>query len=105
VDPRVRGYNFDVAEGVDYEIDLRRPYGERVVNLRFRGEPLDPARKLRLAINNYRHNGGGGYTMYKDTPVLLRSSAEVRDLIIDWVEKHGTVPAEPTNNWRLLPES
>ena len=93
----------DLAEGVDYTIDLTRPIGDRIVDLTFRGEPLAPERKLRLALNNYRVNGGGGYTMFKGAPVVWRSSTEIRDLIIDWVEKRGSVPAEPTNNWRILP--
>ncbi|HTZ22060.1 MAG TPA: bifunctional UDP-sugar hydrolase/5'-nucleotidase [Opitutaceae bacterium] len=103
IDDKIPGYHFDIAEGVTYEIDLTRPFGERIVNLRFQGQPLDPERKLRVAINNYRQNGGGGYTMYKNAPVVYRSSAEIRDLIIDWVERHHDIPTEPTNNWRILP--
>lgn len=102
IDPRAPGYNFDIAEGVSYDIDLAKPVGSRIVGLRFQGAPLDPARKLRLATNNYRQNGGGGYTMFKDAPVLSRSSMEIRDLIIDWVERHHEIPVEPTNNWRLI---
>jgi 2',3'-cyclic-nucleotide 2'-phosphodiesterase/3'-nucleotidase len=64
---------------------------------------VKPEQKFRLATNNYRVNGGGGYTMYKDAPVVYRSSEEIREMIIDWVEKHKTVPPEPTNNWRLVP--
>ncbi|WP_164976203.1 bifunctional metallophosphatase/5'-nucleotidase [Oleiharenicola lentus] len=96
-------YNFDIAEGVAYEIDLRRPVGDRVLNLTYQGQPLAPDRKLKVAINNYRYNGGGGYAMFKEAKVLARSSTEIRDLIIDWVERHGTIPAEPSANWRLLP--
>jgi len=103
VDPRVPGYNFDLAEGVDYTIDLTRPIGDRITGLTYRGEPLAPDLKLKLALNNYRVNGGGGYTMFKGAPVVWRSSTEIRDLIIDWVEKRGSVPAEPTNNWRIIP--
>jgi 2',3'-cyclic-nucleotide 2'-phosphodiesterase/3'-nucleotidase len=55
--------------------------------------------------NNYRVNGGGGYTMYKNAPVLYKSSDEIRDLIIDSVERNRTIPSEPTHNWRLLPEA
>ena len=32
-----------------------------------------------------------------------RSSEEIRELIIDWVEKNKTVPATPNNNWRIVP--
>lgn len=103
VDRSVPGYNFDVAEGVSYEIDLRRPLGDRICNLSFQGAPLAPERTLRLATNNYRYNGGGGYAMFKNAKVLMRSSTEIRDLIIAWVEKHGEIPSEPSGNWRLLP--
>lgn len=103
IDEKIPGYNFDIAEGVSYALDLRKPFGERIVDLTFKGQPLNPAKKLRVAINNYRLNGGGGYTMFKDCPVVARSSAEIRDLIIDWVERNGAIPAEATGNWRLLP--
>jgi 2',3'-cyclic-nucleotide 2'-phosphodiesterase/3'-nucleotidase len=102
VDTRIPGYNFDVAEGVTYDLDLTKPFGQRVLNLKFKGQPLSPTQKLRVVTNNYRVNGGGGFTMYKDAPVLYRSSAEVRELIIDWVEKHKTVPTQPSNNWRIV---
>jgi 2',3'-cyclic-nucleotide 2'-phosphodiesterase/3'-nucleotidase len=101
VDPTIPGYNFDLAEGVEYVIDLRRAPGDRIVDLRLGGAPLDPARKLRVAINNYRHNGGGGYTMFRGAPVLQRSSEEIRNLIIQWVTRQGEIPQEPTNNWTL----
>ncbi|HEY0727104.1 MAG TPA: bifunctional UDP-sugar hydrolase/5'-nucleotidase [Pyrinomonadaceae bacterium] len=103
VDEKIPAYNFDIAEGVTYDLDISKPAGQRIQNLRFRGQPLSPTRKLRLATNNYRVNGGGGYTMYKNAPVVYRSSEEIRELIIDWLEKNKTVPVKPNNNWRLVP--
>ena len=102
VDTRIPGYNFDVAEGVSYDIDLTKPIGQRIVNLTFKGQPLSMTRKLRVVTNNYRVNGGGGFTMYKNAPVVYRSSAEVRELIIDWVERNKAVPTQSTNNWRIV---
>jgi 2',3'-cyclic-nucleotide 2'-phosphodiesterase/3'-nucleotidase len=103
VDEKIPAYNFDIAEGVTYELDISKPFGQRIQNLRFRDKPLDPNQKLKLATNNYRVNGGGGYSMYKNAPVVYRSSAEIRELIIDWVERHKVIPSQPTNNWRLVP--
>src|SRR5687767_240739 len=103
VDEKIPGYNFDIAEGVTYELDISKPIGQRIKNLRFRGQPLSPTRKLRLATNNYRVNGGGGYTMYRNATVVDRSSVEIRELIVDWVERNRTVPVKPNNNWRLVP--
>ncbi len=103
VDEKIPAYNFDIAEGVTYVLDISKPLGQRIQNLSFRGKPLDPNQKLKLATNNYRVNGGGGYTMYKNAPVVYRSSEEIRELIIDWVERHKTIPTEPTNNWKIVP--
>jgi 2',3'-cyclic-nucleotide 2'-phosphodiesterase/3'-nucleotidase len=102
VDTRIPGYNFDVAQGVSYDIDLTKPMGQRIQNLTFKGQPLSPNQKLRVVTNNYRLNGGGGFTMFKSAPVIYRSSAEVRELIIDWVEKNKQVPTQADNNWRLV---
>jgi 2',3'-cyclic-nucleotide 2'-phosphodiesterase (5'-nucleotidase family) len=102
VDEKIPAYNFDIAEGVSYTLNIAMPYGQRIENIQFQGKPLIPSQKLRLATNNYRVNGGGGYTMYKGAPVIYRSSVEIRELIIDWVERHKTIPAEPTNNWKIV---
>jgi 2',3'-cyclic-nucleotide 2'-phosphodiesterase/3'-nucleotidase len=102
VDEKIPAYNFDIAEGVTYVLNIARPTGQRIENLQFQGKPLSPTQKLRLATNNYRVNGGGGYTMYKGAPVVYRSSEEIRELIIDWVERHKTIPTEPTNNWKIV---
>src|ERR1051326_285269 len=102
VDTRIPGYNFDVAEGVTYDIDITRPFGQRILNLKFKGQPLGMTQKLRVVTNNYRVNGGGGFTMYKDAPVVYRSSEEVRELIIDWVERNKTVPTQTENSWRIV---
>lgn len=101
VDQRIPGYNFDMAEGVTYELDIAKPFGQRIQNLKLKGQPLNPTQKLRVVTNNYRVNGGGGFTMYKDAPVVYRSSEEVRELIIDWVERHKTIPTQADSNWRI----
>jgi 2',3'-cyclic-nucleotide 2'-phosphodiesterase/3'-nucleotidase len=41
--------------------------------------------------------------MYKNAPVVYRSSEEIRELIIDWVERNKTIPVAPNNNWRIIP--
>jgi 2',3'-cyclic-nucleotide 2'-phosphodiesterase (5'-nucleotidase family) len=102
VDEKIPSYNFDIAEGVTYDLNISKPIGQRIDNLQFHGKPLLPDQKLRLATNNYRVNGGGGYVMYKGAPVVYRSSQEIREMIIDWVERHKTIPTEPTNNWKIV---
>ena len=47
VDSRIPGFNFDVAQGVNYDIDLTKPFGQRIQNLTFKGKPLSPTQKFR----------------------------------------------------------
>lgn len=103
VDPDVRGYNYDMAQGVEYEIDLTQPAGHRLRNLRFRGAPLADDQPLRIALNNYRAAGSGSYTMFRGAKVVFRSGRDIRDLMVDYFREKGTLPAKPDGNWRLVP--
>jgi len=102
VDERFPSYTYDIAEGITYELNISRPVGSRIQNMRFRGQPVSPIQKLRLATITFRVNGGAGYTMFKNAPVVSRSEKELRELIIDWVRRNGSIPTTPTNNWRLI---
>jgi 2',3'-cyclic-nucleotide 2'-phosphodiesterase/3'-nucleotidase len=96
-------YNSDSAMGVAYVIDLSRPVGDRIRYLRYHNHALDPAEKLRVAINNYRYTGGGGYGVYKGLPVVYRSSQEIRELLIEYISRTGRIPIEPVETWRIEP--
>ncbi len=97
------GFNYDMAEGIDYEIDLRRPEGDRIVNLRWKGKALDPEQKLRIALNNYRAGGSGGYTMFRGAPVVWKSSRDIRSLMIEYYTQAGRLPERASGNWRIIP--
>jgi 2',3'-cyclic-nucleotide 2'-phosphodiesterase/3'-nucleotidase len=103
-DRSVAGFNFDMAEGVEYEIDLTRPEGDRIRNLRWHGKPLAPDQKLRIAINNYRAAGSAGYSMFAGAKIIWRGQDEIRDMIVHYYTDKKKLPAEPDNNWRLLPD-
>src|SRR5438132_863398 len=49
VDENIPAFNFDIAEGVAYDLDISKPVGQRIQNLKFKGQPLNPAEKLKLA--------------------------------------------------------
>ena len=97
-------YNADTAAGVNYTIDLRLPVGHRIVNLTYKGKPLDATQKFRVAINNYRYGGGGGYDVYKGLPVTYRSTQEIRELITEYLHRTGVVPTTANNNWHIEPK-
>jgi 2',3'-cyclic-nucleotide 2'-phosphodiesterase / 3'-nucleotidase len=105
INPQVIGYNYDMAQGVDYEIDLTQPAGQRIRNLRWHGKPLDDNQPLRIAVNNYRAGGSAGYSMFRGAKIVWRSPDEIRDLVVQYYSEHKTLPAQPANNWRVVPET
>ncbi len=101
----IPGYNYDMAQGVDYEIDLTRPEGDRIRNLRWHGAPLAPDQKLRIALNNYRAAGSGGYSMFTGAKIVWRSGEEIRDMIVRYYSEQKKFREKADDNWRLLPDA
>jgi 2',3'-cyclic-nucleotide 2'-phosphodiesterase / 3'-nucleotidase len=103
-DRGIPDYNYDAFSGVTYDIDVSEPIGERIVDLRFEGEPIDDAQRFAVAINNYRQSGGGGFPHVRSAPVLLDEQREVRDLIVEFVTERGTISPEDVYvpAWRLV---
>ncbi len=103
VNDSVPGYNFDIVSGADYELDLARPLGSRVVALSVRGRPVADTDSFILATNNYRAAGGGGFAMLAGAPVVYDSGEDIRDLMAEWLAQHGTLRPEDVfvRNWRI----
>src|SRR5699024_12703593 len=62
--PKPQHYNYDMWEGIEYELDIRKPKGERVTRLEYKGSAIQPDQEIEVVMNNYRAGGGGDYTMY-----------------------------------------
>ncbi|SMQ15603.1 2',3'-cyclic-nucleotide 2'-phosphodiesterase / 3'-nucleotidase [Streptomyces sp. Ag82_O1-12] len=84
-------YNYDVVSGLSYEIDIAKPAGSRVTNVRFEGQPLADDAKFVFAVNNYRANGGGNFPHVAAAQVLWSNSEEIRNTMIAWVKAKGSI--------------
>jgi 2',3'-cyclic-nucleotide 2'-phosphodiesterase/3'-nucleotidase len=101
-------YNYDIMGGLDaslaYDIDIAQPVGQRITNLTYDTEPVDPAAQFVVAINNYRQSGGGGFPGVTTAPVVYNAQREIRQLLIDWATDQGVI--DPTTfttyDWKLV---
>lgn len=100
--PKPQHYNYDMWEGIEYELDLRRPVGERVTKLQYQGEPMDPAGSYEVVLNNYRAGGGGNYAMFKGKPVVRDIPTDVSELMANYILEKGTIEASVDHNWRTI---
>ncbi|WCN78720.1 bifunctional metallophosphatase/5'-nucleotidase [Micromonospora sp. LH3U1] len=106
-DPAVPDYNYDVFSGLDYDIDISKPVGQRITRLVLTGTdtPVADNAQFVVAVNNYRRSGGGNFPGIVKTQVY-NAQQEIRQLLIDWAQAKGTIdPAEFFQpNWRLVRE-
>ena len=106
-------FNFDSACGIDYEVDVTKPNGQKVKILRMsNGEPFDEKKWYKVVMNSYRANGGGellthGAGIPKDSlegRVIYQSLRDQRHYLTLEIEQMGTVDPKPNHNWRFVPE-
>ncbi|WP_224243719.1 bifunctional metallophosphatase/5'-nucleotidase [Hyalangium gracile] len=102
----VQNYNWDLYSRIDYAYDISRPVGSRLTRLKFNGLDVTDSQVFRIAINNYRAGGGGGYSMFKEGKVLWTSADGVRDYIARYLQTHPDVDPEAMNtcNFSLSPD-
>jgi 5'-nucleotidase / UDP-sugar diphosphatase len=63
---------FPQVSGIQFSFDASRKAGERIVDLKINGQPLDPARKYTLATTTFIGiDGGDGYSMLRGATVVL----------------------------------
>ena len=106
-------FNFDSACGIDYEVDLTKPDGQKVRILRMsNGQPFDEKKWYKVVMNSYRANGGGellthGAGIPKDSlcsRVIYHSELDQRHYLTQEIERLGTINPQPNHNWRFVPE-
>lgn len=90
--PKVEHYNYDFYAGLDYEFDLTRPVGDRVVKMKkLNGEELSDDKQYTLVTSNYRATGTGGYECIGQSPTVRSFSDEMPDLLIDFIRRNSPV--------------
>ncbi|MCE0801298.1 bifunctional 2',3'-cyclic-nucleotide 2'-phosphodiesterase/3'-nucleotidase [Buttiauxella sp. S04-F03] len=109
-----RTYNFDVIDGVDYQIDVSQPArydgecqmvnpkAERIKGLTFKGKPIDPNATFLVATNNYRAYGGK-FAGTGDSHIAFASPDENRSVLANWITASKEIHPAADNNWRLAP--
>ena len=101
-DPEYPDYLYDMFAGVDYEIDLSQPKGERIKNVMFKGEPLADDQTLTLAVNNYRYSSALKAQGIVSGTKEWESSNSIRDMIVAYFAEHSPVAPTVDNNWKIV---
>ncbi|WP_312462170.1 bifunctional 2',3'-cyclic-nucleotide 2'-phosphodiesterase/3'-nucleotidase [Comamonas sp.] len=101
------GYNFDMFTSADmqYQIDVTQPVGNRIVDLQYKGAPIDPAQDFVIATNNYRATSGKSFLPELDGRATIYASPDAnRDVVIAYIKNHPQVTRSANgaaHSWRF----
>lgn len=103
LNPDWPAYNFDIIEGLTYEIDLSQSSG-RIRNLCHAGRPVRPDDAFIVATSSYRAAGGGGFPgCGLADRLVLEAPTLVRSIVGGFLALEGPYRAPDAPVWRFSP--
>ena len=110
-------YNFDSAAGLIYDVDVTRPFGERImIRSLADGSAFDESAEYKVAMTSYRASGGGelmrkaGVDTDRIDERVTGYYPEIRNILYDYLVEHGEIDsatisdASVIGQWRFIPE-
>ena len=105
-------YNFDVASGIKYVVDVTRSVNDKVTIISLSNDEQFYMDSIySVAVNSYRGNGGGGHLtngigLSKRDLIDRRISSTDKDLryyMMKWIEEKQSVKPILKNEWSVYP--
>ncbi|MBK5357488.1 bifunctional 2',3'-cyclic-nucleotide 2'-phosphodiesterase/3'-nucleotidase [Bacillus sp. TH44] len=107
-------YNFDILDGLKYEIDVTQPAKydrdgkvvnantNRIINMTYEGKPVADNQEFIVATNNYR---GSSQTFpgVSKGEVVYQSQDETRQIIVKYMQETPIIDPAADQNWTFKP--
>ncbi|MFE0772552.1 bifunctional metallophosphatase/5'-nucleotidase [Streptomyces sp. NPDC058861] len=83
-----------VSKGFTYTLDMTKAGADRVVvsSVRLNGEPIDPAKTYRVAMNEFLSGGGDGFAVLKEHRNKLVGASDL-DMFTAYLAAHSSASA------------
>ncbi|PEL44728.1 bifunctional 2',3'-cyclic-nucleotide 2'-phosphodiesterase/3'-nucleotidase [Bacillus wiedmannii] len=107
-------YNFDIIDGLKYEIDVTQPakYDKdgkvvnantnRIVNMTYEGKPVADDQEFIVATNNYR-GSSKTFPGVSEGEVIYQSQDETRQIIVKYMQETPAINPTADQNWTFKP--
>ncbi|EAQ64311.1 2',3'-cyclic nucleotide 2'-phosphodiesterase/3'-nucleotidase bifunctional periplasmic precursor protein [Marinomonas sp. MED121] len=106
-------YNFDVIDGINYQIDVTQPAryeskgamvsadNQRIKNVTFQGKAIDLSQDFLVATNNYRAGGGGHFPNLDGSTIVIDAPDKNRDVVANYLLSQSTISPKADGNWEF----
>ena len=92
---------FPQIGGMTVTVDISKEVGQRVSDLKIKGEPVDMAKSYQLVTNNYLASGGDKYDMFAGLPMLLEMGI-MDEIIANYIKTAGTIAPETDGRINII---
>lgn len=108
-------FNYDVIDGVTYQIDVTKPAKydangkltnndtSRIKKLMYEGKPINLNQEFLVVTNNYRASGGGNFPGNLSSKIIEQYPDENRQAVMNYIIEKGQVNPSADNNWAIAP--
>ncbi|HET6941238.1 MAG TPA: bifunctional metallophosphatase/5'-nucleotidase [Sphingomicrobium sp.] len=80
------------SQGFTYAIDMSKPEGSRVLDMRLDGKAVSPSGRYRVALNNYLASGGDGLSAFTKGTSVTDTGIIDLDALVEWIAPGRTPP-------------
>ncbi|CCI85361.1 2,3-cyclic nucleotide 2-phosphodiesterase [Lactobacillus pasteurii DSM 23907 = CRBIP 24.76] len=101
IKPKPQLYHFDVFYPVNYEADISKPVGERLISLTLNGQEIDDDKIYHLAVNNYRAMGGGFYPEYSMDKIEFTLDKDYVQMFTEYLTE-ADIKVDTNKNYKFL---
>jgi 2',3'-cyclic-nucleotide 2'-phosphodiesterase/3'-nucleotidase len=115
VDQRVPAYDFDVIDGISYQIDLTKPCrydnrgkvtheeSHRILNLSRNGQQIADDAEFLVATSNYRADGGGSFPGLNGSKTVMSAPDTIQEMMAQDFSRKREVAPRPRPIWSFAP--
>ena len=98
-------YRIDVTQAARYDAEgtLLDGTSRRIVDLTFRGKPIDANQIFVVATNNYRAGGGANFPGLDGNNIIIEAPDTNRDILANYVFALKTLDPTADGNWSFAP--
>lgn len=99
--PKKRNYLYDFYYGLEYEIDVSRPFGDRVVSMKKDGKDIDLDKSFTIVMNNYRSTNYTDYPCYENKKEVMETSVDFSESMIECIQNKKNIKVDERINFRI----
>ncbi|MGK0288785.1 MAG: 2',3'-cyclic-nucleotide 2'-phosphodiesterase/3'-nucleotidase [bacterium] len=97
---KIRSYDYDIWDGIEYEFDIKQPMGKRLSWVYFEGKEISDTEFFEVAVTSYRA-GGAFYRMFSHDQIVWEEPTPINELMRIDLLKQKHLSIQPKQNFHI----